>query len=157
VGSSSPDINTRQGQEILRSRGVRPVPQPDDLTRPYWEAAGRCELRLQRCLRCGTLRHPPNEVCKRCGCADYTWAKVSGNGTVYSFIVDHRLMVPGFNEPYVVAQVNPDEAEDDTVRIVANIKDCAPEDVYIDMPVEVCFERLNGVTLPQFRPRGYHR
>jgi uncharacterized OB-fold protein len=81
------------------------------------------------------------------------WSDVSGCGRVYSFIVDHRLMVPGFNEPYVVALVNPDEAESDSVRIVANIKDCAPEDVYINMPVEVCFEQLNGIALPQFRPR----
>jgi uncharacterized OB-fold protein len=62
-------------------------------------------------------------------------------------------MVPGFNEPYVVALVNPDEAESDSVRIVANIKDCAPKDVYINMPVEVCFEQVNGIALPQFRPR----
>jgi uncharacterized OB-fold protein len=153
VAPSSPNINTREGQEQLRSRGIRPKPQPDDLTRPYWEAAQRSELRLQQCGACGALRHPPSEVCKSCGSADSVWTAVSGKGRVYSFIVDHRLMVPGFNEPYVVAQVNPDEAENDSVRIVANITGCAPEDVYINMPVEVCFEQIDAIALPQFRPR----
>src|SRR5579875_833600 len=47
VSSTSPDIKTREGQERLRAKGVRPVPEPDDLTRPYWEAASRSELRIQ--------------------------------------------------------------------------------------------------------------
>ena len=37
----------------------------------------------------------------------------------------------------------------------SNIVDCAPQDVRIDMPVEVVFEDLSPeVTLPKFRPRG---
>lgn len=153
MSSTSPDIKTREGQERLRAKGVRPVPEPDDLTRPYWDAAARSELRIQRCQKCGFLQHPPSPTCKHCDAPEMEWKQVSGKGTVYTFIVDHRLMVPGFDEPYVVAQVNPDETQDDTVRIVANIKHCAPEDVYIGMPVEVCFEQVNGVVLPQFRPR----
>jgi uncharacterized OB-fold protein len=153
VAPTTPNINTRAGQEQLRSRGIRPVPQPDDLSRPYWEAARRGELRIQRCDGCSALRHPPTEICDRCGSAEYTWALVSGQGRVYSFIIDYRLMVPGFDGPYVVAQVNPDEAESDSVRIVANIRGCAPEEVYINMPVEVCFEPVDGIALPQFTPR----
>jgi uncharacterized OB-fold protein len=78
---------------------------------------------------------------------------VSGRGEIYSFIVVRRLMIAGFNEPYVVALITPVEAQDDTVRIVSNIVDCRPEDVYLDMAVEVTFEdRSNGLSLPQFRP-----
>jgi uncharacterized OB-fold protein len=72
---------------------------------------------------------------------------------VYSFIIDRRLMVPGFDEPYILATVIPDEAPSDTLRIVANIKECDIAAVYIGMPVEVFFEERGGVTLPQFRPR----
>jgi uncharacterized OB-fold protein len=147
------DITTRAGQERLKERGVVPVPEPDELTEPYWQAAERSELRLMGCMNCRQLRHPPSETCPYCGSRETVWERVSGYGTVYSFIIDHRLMVPGFDEPYVVAQVNPSEAEHDTVRIVANIKGCDPSAVYIGMPVEVFFEQRGTVRLPQFRPR----
>jgi uncharacterized OB-fold protein len=147
------DVNTRAGQERLKELGILPVPEPDERTREYWEAAARGELRIARCDSCGTFRHPPTPSCRACGSEAMAWTAVSGTGTVYSFIVDHRLMVPGFDEPYVVAQVNPDDAPPDTVRVVANIKDCAPGDVYIGMPVEVFFEQRGTATLPQFRPR----
>jgi uncharacterized OB-fold protein len=80
------------------------------------------------------------------------WTPISGRGTVYTFIIDHRLMVPGFNEPYVVAQIRPEETDDDVVRITGNIKECDVHDVHIGMPVEVFFEDVTAdVTLPQFR------
>jgi uncharacterized OB-fold protein len=147
------NVETRAGQERLKDAGVVPIPEPDELTAPYWQASARDELRLMTCASCGQLRHPPSVTCPHCGSQEASWERVSGNGTVYSFIIDHRLMVPGFDEPYVVAQVNPVEAEHDTVRIVANIKGCDPSDVYIGMPVEVFFEQRGTARLPQFRPR----
>ena len=151
--AEQPNIQTREGQEQLKRQGVRPVPLPDALTWPYWEAAKRRELRIQRCTACRKHMHPPMEECRKCGSSDIEWVLLSGKGTVYSFIVDHRLMVPGFDEPYVVAQVNPIEADDDVVRITANIKECGIDEVSIGMQVEVFFEVLTeDVTLPQFRP-----
>lgn len=150
--SQRPNIQTREGQEQLRRMGIKPIPQPDELTRPYWEAARKRELRLQRCAACGEFRHPPAHSCATCGSLQYQWSAVSGRGTVYSFIIDYRLMVPGFDEPYVVAQINPVEAQKDTVRLTANIRGCQPDDVYIGMPVEVIFEERGGIVLPQFRP-----
>ena len=150
---TQPNIQTREGQEQLRKLGVKPVPAPDDLTRPYWEAAKKHELRVQRCKACGHYQHPPQAQCSKCSSGEIEWTKLSGKGVVYSFIIDHRLMVPGFNEPYVVAQINPVEADTDVVRITSNIRDCDRNDVYIGMPVEVLFEDVNEkVTLPQFRP-----
>lgn len=155
--SNTSEINTqtREGQEKLKALGVRPIPQPDDVTRPYWEAAKVHELRVRKCAGCAKLAHPPRPTCPHCGSAEHEWVALSGGGVVYSFVVDHRLMVPGFNEPYVVAQVNPVEAQDDTVRIVANVTGCPTDAVFIGMPVEVYFEDVSeSVTLPQFRPRS---
>jgi uncharacterized protein len=106
-----------------------------------------------RCSGCGEFRHPPTPTCPSCGSAGAEWTPVSGNGTVYSYTVVHRLLMPGFDRPYVIAVVNPIEAHSDTVRIVANITGTEPADVYIGMPVRVAFETIaDGVTLPQFRP-----
>ena len=52
--------------------------------------------------------------------------------------------------PYVVALVELDEGP----RLISNIVGCAPEDVTIDMPVEVRFEEAGGFKLPRFVKRG---
>lgn len=146
------NVGTRAGQERLKELGVVPVPEPDPLTKPYWAAAAREELRLMACAACSRFRHPPTERCPHCGSDAITWERLSGDGTVYSYIVDHRLMVPGFHEPYVVAQVNLAGVDDDTVRLVANVKGCDPAEVHVGMAVEVFFEERGDVRLPQFRP-----
>jgi uncharacterized OB-fold protein len=148
-----PNIETKRGQEELRELGIVPIPEPDDLTRPFWESARRHDLRIQRCRSCHFYVHPPQERCPECGASDFEWASLTGRGFVYSFVIDHRNMVPGFNGPYVAAQINPVEARSDRVRITANIRDCEPSDVYIGMPVQVFFQDLTPeITLPQFRP-----
>lgn len=151
--SETINTQTREGQEQLKALGIKPIPAPDDLTRPYWDAARKHELHLRKCLDCSKMQHPPREACPYCGSTAHEWVPVSGDGVVYTFIIDHRLMVPGFSEPYVVAQINPVEAQDDTVRIVANVIGCPIESVSIGMPVEVVYEDVSdAVTLPQFRP-----
>jgi uncharacterized OB-fold protein len=148
-----PDLSTTAGQQWLREHGPKPRPQPDALTRPYWEAAAAHRLCIMQCADCATFRHPPTEDCPACSSARVVWTELSGSGTIYSFIIDRRNMVPGFDGPYVVAVVTPDETDDD-VRLVSNIIGCAMEDVSIGMPVEVIYEDLDGgVTLPQFTPR----
>jgi uncharacterized OB-fold protein len=147
------NTQTREGQERLKAMGVKPVPSPDDVTRPYWEAARAHELRIQRCAGCQDYQHPPKATCATCGSGDLEWTRLSGRGVIYPYIIDRRMMTPGFNEPYAVAQVVPVEAQRDTVRITTNIRGCELEDIYIDMPVEVLFEDANAeVTLPQFGP-----
>jgi uncharacterized protein len=143
---------TRAGQEQLKAAGVKPLPVPDELTAPYWESLARHQLVLQRCVGCGRFRHPPSELCG-CGSALSAWVQVSGRATVYSFVIDHRLLVPGFPDPYVIAQVNPVESDDDTVRIVTNIVGCPLDAVEIGMPVEVVYaDMAGGITLAHFRP-----
>ena len=148
-----PNIATTAGQAQLKEMGVKPIPAPDDLTKPYWEAAKKQELRIQKCLNCSEYRHPPAIQCPLCYSKQVEWAKLSGKGTVFTFIIDHRLMVPGFDEPYAVVVVNPEEAQHDTVRITGNVRECDRGDVYVGMPVEVVFEeRTAGAILPQWKP-----
>ncbi len=150
-----PNIQTKEGQAQLRQMGIRVIPQPDEVSSPYWEAARRHELKIQRCGSCSAYQHPPASNCRCCQSADMRWTQLSGRGTVYTFVIDHRLMVPGFDAPYVVAQIRPEETDDDVVRITANIKECDLHDVHIGMAVEVFFEDVTeDVTLPQFRPAG---
>jgi len=52
--------------------------------------------------------------------------------------------------PYVVALVELDEGP----RLISNIIGCAPEEVAIDMRIQVHFEEAGDFTLPRFAPLG---
>ena len=133
----------------------RPLPQPDDATRPYWEAARRRELVVQRCGSCETLRFPPQPMCDACRSMTVEWVRMSGRGTVFSFVVAHPPVLPAFQEraPFAIVLV---ELEDDPrLRIIGNLLDAPAEAACIGLPVEVVFEDVTEtVTLPQWRPRG---
>ena len=78
---------------------------------------------------------------------------LSGRGRVFSFVVYRRTYHPAMPAPYVVALVELDEGP----RLISNIVGCAPEDVAIDMPVEVCFEEAGDFRLPRFAPANRGR
>ncbi|HEX5267130.1 MAG TPA: Zn-ribbon domain-containing OB-fold protein [Acidimicrobiales bacterium] len=128
----------------------RPVPLPDNVSRSYWEAAGRGELLFQECPQCGQRQLYPRALCT--GCAGTpVWRAASGRGTVHTFTVIRQNWAEPFREmlPYVVAMVELAEGP----RLMSNVTDCAPEDVHIGMPVEAWFLPVeDGVAVPMFRP-----
>ena len=75
----------------------------------------------------------------------------SGRGVLHTYTVNHQPWIPGYDPPYVIALVTVDEQDD--VRLMTNIVGCAPDDVYVGMPVEVSFDHHEDVWLPLFKPR----
>jgi len=137
--------------EIIAQSGDRPLPTPNEFSMPFWEAAGRHELVLQRCKRCETVRYYPRPGCPECQSREAIWEKMSGEGTVYSFTIVSRPLTRWFAErvPIVVAIVSLVEG----VRMMTNIVGMEPESVYIGMPVSVCWDDADGgITLPNFSP-----
>ena len=131
----------------------KPLPRPTEDSAPFWEAAHKGELRMQRCGDCGHIRFPPALLCARCLSERAEWVALSGRGTVFSWIVVHQSQHPAFNTdvPYNVAIIELEEGP----RLHTNIVDCANDRIYIGMPVEVTFERVNDDTaLVKFRPRA---
>jgi len=129
----------------------KPLPGVDDVNRPYWEAAKRHELVIQKCRHCGHHRYPPGTNCPECLSDDPEWVKVSGRGTVFTWTVFHKVYHPAFigDAPYAVVAVELEEGP----RITSNLVDCPLEDIRIGMPVEVVFDDVTGeITLPKFRP-----
>lgn len=129
----------------------RPVPVPDEVSAPFWSAAGEHRLVVQRCLACQDLQYPPEFTCQRCHADDLSFSEVSGRGRVYSFATVDRAFHAGFADrlPYVVAMVELEE--DPRVRLFTNIVDTDPGEVAVGMPVEVAFEAVADRTLVQFR------
>jgi uncharacterized OB-fold protein len=127
----------------------RHVPPPPRDSAFFWEGVGQDEIRIQRCVSCGKLRHPPRPVCPYCRSFDWDHVVSSGRGEVYSFVVHHRPEVPGRTHPFAVALVQLDEG----TRIVGNVIDVDPSEVHVGMRVAVAFvENERGRKLPQWRP-----
>lgn len=128
----------------------RILPATDRDTLPYWTAGKDGVLAIFRCAACAYYVHPPVPFCPRCESREVAPQAVSGNATVFSFSINHKRWVPGLPVPYVLALVT--IAEQDDVRLVTNIVDCAPEDVRFGMAVEAVFEPVEDLWVPLFRP-----
>jgi acetyl-CoA acetyltransferase len=77
---------------------------------------------------------------------------VSGRATVVGFTINQHQWLPGFEPPYVIANVA--LAEDPEVHLTTNVVGCTPEDVHIGQEVMVRFDQHDDVWLPLFEPTG---
>jgi uncharacterized OB-fold protein len=136
---------------------AKPVPIPDAASRPFFRAARQGVLLLRRCHACTTFMSPTGGIgtplrprCVRCFSADLAWAPSTGRGTLYSFALMHQVYDPAFADavPYNIAVVELEEG----VRLTTNVVGCANEELSIEMPLEVTFERVSeDVAIPKFR------
>jgi uncharacterized OB-fold protein len=136
-----------------------PLPEIEPDSAPFWSAALRGELVIQACGSCGRLRHPPRPMCPYCQSLKVDWRPMSGNATVWSFVVPHPPLLPAFQPyaPYNVCVVALDE--DPGIRLVGNliaregaaINSVDPATIEIGERVHVLFERVaDDVALPRF-------
>ena len=155
-----------QQQQAAKSRPMTAplegLPLPDleripDYERGFWEGSRNGELRIQQCSGCGLFRHLPMPMCPVCSSLDYGWTRVSGRGFVYSYVIVRHPVHPAIAEkeqvPYNVCMIELEEQEG--LRLCSNVLNVPPEDVHIDMPVQVAFFRAvdtPGVVLPVFLP-----
>jgi uncharacterized OB-fold protein len=126
-----------------------PVIYPEEI--PFWEAAKRRQLKLQRCTSCGTAWYPIGPACPFCFSMDFAWSPMSGRGTLHNYVVYHKAWTPWFEKrvPYAVVQVQLEEGP----RLTTNLLDCALDAIRIGMPVEAAYEDVTDeITLLQFRP-----
>jgi len=129
----------------------KPLPVLEGLTGEFYDFCRRGELRFQRCDACSAWRHVPREMCAECGSWDWSWQPSTGRGVVFSWTVVARALHPDFQDatPYAPVIVEMEEG----VRLLSRVDGVPPEDLTIDMPVEISFEAVTEqVTLPVFRP-----
>lgn len=130
---------------------TKPVPEATELSRPYWEAAQRQELLLQRCQSCRAAIFYPRQWCPECLGLDLAWERASGRGKVFSYSVVYQAPLESYRDdtPYVLALIELEEGP----RMMTNVVNVAPGNVHLGMPVRVCFEeRADGFRVPQFEP-----
>lgn len=129
----------------------KPVPLPDEASRPFFDGAKEHRLMLQRCATCGTWHWPVISRCPVCLSTEVSWEQASGKGTLYTFALMHQILHPGFASevPYNVAEIDLEEG----VRITSTVVGCSNDEMRIGMPLEVTFEAITDeVSLPKFQP-----
>ena len=127
----------------------RPLPRRQGYAREFYEFCRKHELRFQRCADCGTWRHIPRDMCANCGSFRAEWAKSSGRGKVFSWTTVMQPMLPQFADvPYSPVIIELEEG----VRLLSFVVNVRPDELAIDMPVEVSFDDVTAeVTLPKFK------
>jgi uncharacterized OB-fold protein len=131
----------------------RPLPQPDEVSAGYWEAAGNGRLAIQRCACCRRWYHPPVLACPQCRSRDLAFEPVQGRGTIHQRIIVHQTKLAGFeaSTPYCAVTVELDEQPG--LYVVANLVTCRPDEAEVGQRVQAVFERDDrGTVLPQFAP-----
>ena len=117
-----------------------PRPSPDGLDTPFWEAAKRHELLVQRCNACNGFQWGPEFICFRCRSFDLRWERVSGRGRIFSWERVWHPVHPALKDacPYLVVLVELPDA--DNVRMVGNLLGDPMQQVPIGAEVEAVFE-----------------
>jgi uncharacterized OB-fold protein len=117
-----------------------PRPTPDGLDKPFWDAAARHELVVQKCAKCATLQFAPEWICYKCHSFELTWQKLSGRGRIYSWERVWNPAHPALKDalPYIVVLVELDGT--DNIRMVGNLLGDPKQEVRIGAEVEAVFE-----------------
>jgi uncharacterized OB-fold protein len=130
-------------------KGVMPAMTAE--SQPFWDAAARGELLIERCADCGHNVFPARGVCARCRSRDMREVVVNSSGRVYSFTVNHNPWFPGMEVPFVLVLVEfPDFPG---IRVVGRLRTNDIDAVGIGSAVRVGFEPGPGdLSIPSFTP-----
>ena len=131
---------------------TRPLPVPDQWTKPFWDAAKYGRLELQPCQACGHFQHPPYPTCLNCMSINLKFEPVGGSGTIYAYTFMHHTGDKRFASavPYASIVVELDEAPG--ALMAGNLLGVPHTEAKVGRRVEVVFESLNDdITLPQLK------
>ena len=138
-------------QERDKKRYAKPLPHIDEESRPWWEAAQRHELYIQKCRDCGDLRYPSARALHQLPVLQHGMGPLQRRWQNLYFYRDQPE--PGRrlprSLPYVMAWVRARRGAQDAHEHCR----LPPEQVKIGMPVEAVFDDVTPeVTLVKFRP-----
>ena len=134
------------------SKVTRPIPVPNEWTKPFWDSAKQGVLALQRCQACGHFQHPPYATCVTCMAIDLKFEPVAGKGAIYAYTIMYHAGDRRFAAaiPYASIIVELDEAPE--ALLAGNLLEAPYTEAKVGRRVEVIFQPLNeDFTLPQFR------
>ncbi|HEX4894556.1 MAG TPA: Zn-ribbon domain-containing OB-fold protein [Hyphomicrobiaceae bacterium] len=125
------------------------VPEPTHESKAYWDGLNAGRLLLQKCDRCGKVRHYPRPMCDGCHSFETRWIEATGRGTIHSWTITHHPFHPAYKSelPYVLVTVDLEEG----VRMQTQLRAPTDTPLKIGLPVRVVLQAAKpGLTLPAF-------
>ena len=135
------------------AQNQKPIPAVQPWTKEFWKATKERKLLVQHCNDCGTNIFFPKKVCPDCWSKNIAWIESTGKAKIYTYTVMMDMVGPKFTGdlPFVLAMVD----LEDGIRMTTRIVNCKPEDVCIDMEVEVVQKDIKNVHLSVYPPVGH--
>jgi len=121
----------------------KPIPVPDELSKPFWDAVNQRQLVVQSCTACNRRQYPPQPTCAKCGSKDHlTWLETSGRGRIQGYVVerDTRMepLVP--DQPFNIAVI--ELQEDPQILFLSHLPGVPLGQVPVGARVEVRFDQV---------------
>jgi uncharacterized OB-fold protein len=101
---------------------------------------GRPCLIGSKCSACGDVVFPKRKLCTLCDSKDLMEEVFIGEKGVLQTYTIVRVAFPHFEAPYILGLVELPEAEN--LRVLAQIEDCALDQVRIGMPLELTIGKI---------------
>lgn len=131
----------------------KPIPVPDEVSKPFWDACNERKLVIQYCAACNRWQHPPAKVCWQCKSGDkLEWRQVSGRGSIYSYHVmyDCRIRSMQPDQPFNIVVVSLEECPE--INLITNLPGTPVDEVKIGSKVQLDFVEVGpGRLIPEFR------
>lgn len=112
----------------------------------FYRALEKGRLVVQRCSSCGAMRSLPSPACGECSSLDWEEQELSGEGTVFSYVIHHHPPLPGFPAPHPIVLVDMPEG----VRMLGAMDGTPIEQIMIGQKVRIDFLRREAVAAFRF-------
>ncbi|RLT35227.1 MAG: hypothetical protein DWI59_04405 [Chloroflexi bacterium] len=122
----------------------KPVPVPDELSKPFWDAVNEQRLVVQHCAACDRRQYPPERVCTECRSGDrLEWIPTSGRARIIGYTVMHdsRVRLLQADQPFNIAVVALEE--DPAIRFFSHLPGTPADEVPVGATVEAIFPELS--------------
>jgi uncharacterized protein len=115
------------------------------------------EIRVQKCITCGSVQHPPLDVCNVCQGFEFDYVTAAPYGVIDSYTIVHHPVHADLNDlvPYNVCVIS--LADYPQLRIVGNVIDAPSAEIGIGRRVAATWAVIPGtddqeeILLPQWK------
>jgi uncharacterized OB-fold protein len=121
----------------------KPIPVPDEVSKPFWDACNERRLIVQHCAACNRLQYPPQATCAGCGsAAQLEWREVSGRGRINGYCVMYQSRVGPLqaDQPFNIAVIELEE--DPAIKFLSSLPGTPLEEVPVGAAVQVDFQEV---------------
>ena len=130
----------------------KPMPEPTQVSAPFWDALREHKVRIQYSPSLGQYVFYPRLLAPGTLADDLEWREISGDGTLYTFTVTDRPTAPPWADsvPQMLAVVQWDEGP----KLSTELVNVEPGDITVGMRVKPVFTDYpdHDITLLRYEP-----